>query len=539
MTQAQTKRMTGAAAALAQLVTEGVELIVGIPGEHNIPLCDAVLNHPELRFISGRHEQAITFMADGYARASGEVAASLIISGPGVTNSLTALADAYCDSVPTVLICSCCDRQVLGKGGFHELKDQSSLLKSVTKWHRRVETAAEIPQAIHMAVNAARQGRPGPAAVEIPVAVQQDQADVALLAAEPLPHPGADADAIDAAADRLRAARTPLVLIGGGAAQADCANELVSLVEQLNAACFTTLLGKGVVPDNHPLSLGWNLVDQGPARVMLEEADLLLVVGSSLDEVETGRWTLPLPANLIHIDICPEMIGRNYPAAVALRGDAKVVLAQLLEALTSRPAAERPSPAARIAAFKQQILEKVRHKPCFQFVDALQQALPADAMLTNDASLMNGWALTYVNRTLPRTACITRSLAALGFAFPAAVGAKLAYPQRQAVSVSGDGGFLFTSDALATAVQYKLNAVALIFNDQTYGSIKKVQLQRFGRTVGVDLVNPDFVKLAQAYGAAGCRVEQPDHLRDELLRAFERDVPTVIEVPIELDFDMI
>ena len=531
--------MTGAAAALAQLAAEGVELVVGIPGEHSIPLCDAVLNHPGLRFVTGRHEQAITFMANSYARASGRVAANLIISGPGVTNSLTALADAYCDSVPMVLVASCCDRTVLGRGGFHELKDQSAALKSVTKWHTRVEDVGAIPAAIQTAMFQARSGRPGPTAVEVPVSVQMQEAEVALMAPTPVAKPHADVDAVARAARNLSAARAPIVLIGSGAGQADCAAELVALVEQLGAACFTTALGKGVVPDDHPLSLGWNLVDHGPGRPLLDEADLVLVVGSSLDEVETGRWTLPLPEKLIHIDISPEIIGRNYPTTVGLAGDAKVVLGQLLEALAECDCVDHPSPAARIAGIKAQVRQKLRDRPSYKYVAALQAALPADAVVTNGASLMNGWVLTHLNRSLPRTTYITRSLAALGFAFPAAVGAKLAHPQRQAVAVTGDGGFLFSSDALSTAVQYRLNAVAVVFNDQAYGTIRKVQLERFGRAIGVDLVNPDFVKLAEAYGGAGRRVESPDALRDELPAAFARDVPTIIDVPIELDPDML
>ncbi len=530
--------MTGATAALAQLAAEGVEVAVGIPGEHNIALCDAVLDHPRMRFITGRHEQAITFMANSYARASARVAVSLNVGGPGVTNSLTALADAYCDSVPMLLVASCCDRVTLGRGGFHELKDQSAVLQSVTKWHTRVEEVDAVPAAIQRALFEARSGRPGPTAVEIPVGLQCEEAEVRLRTPLPVPRPAADVEAVAEAARHLSAARVPMVLIGGGAARADCGRELVALVECLNAACFTTSLGKGVVPDDHPLSLGWRLVENGPGRIFLDEADVLLVVGSSLGEVETGGWALPLPRKLIHIDICPGIIGRNYRAAVGLTGDAKVVLGQLLDALAGCDVTDRRSPAPRIAALKAQIHARIRDKTSFQFVRTMQAALPDDAVVTNDASVMNAWTLVHLTRTRPRTAYITRSLAALGFAYPAAVGAKLAYPERQAVAVTGDGGFLFTSDALSTAVQYRLNAVALVFNDRSYGTIKQAQIDRFGRAVGVDLVNPDFVRLAEAYGGAGCHVERPDDLRVALAAAFARDVPTVIEVPFEPDRDM-
>ena len=531
--------MTGAAAALAQLEAEGVELVLGIPGAHNVDLCDAVLDRTDLQFVTGRHEQAMTFMATGYTRVTGKIAVPLVVTGPGVANSLTALGDARCDSVPMVLVASCCNRSGLGRGAFHELKDQTAMIAAVTKRNARVEDPTQIPQAINTAMLEARSGRPGPTVVEVPLDVQAQEAEIQLVDPLPVPRPAADPEAVEKAAALLSKAKSPLVLIGGGAAQADCAAELTTLVEKATAPCFTTALGKGVVPDEHPLSLAWQMVSTPPGRAMLEEADLVVVVGSSLDEVETGYWALKLPANLIHIDICPDMIGRNYPATVALAGHAKVVLGQLLDALGQFDSVDRPSPIDRIAGIKAKAIEKARRAPSYQFVAAMRQALADDAIIANDASIMNGWVLAYLPRSQARMTYLTRSMAALGYAFPAAVGSKLAYPQRQSVAVAGDGGFLFSSDALATAVQYKLNAVAVIFNDNCYGSIKDIQMGRFGRTIGVDLVNPDFVSLAEAYGAAGRRVNKPEALRDELTAAFERDVPTLIDVPIEGDMNIV
>lgn len=387
------EHMTGSQATIAQLIAEGVDVVLSIPGEHNIHLCDPILDHPALRFICGHHEQGITFMANGYARASGKIAVPLVITGPGVTNSITPLADAYQDSVPMVLVASQVDTHRLGKGAFHESREEL-------------------------------------------------------------------------------------------------------------------------------------------ARRFLEEADVVLVIGSSLDEASTHRWTLPLPENLIQIDTCPEMIGRNYPVAVGLVGDAKAVLAQLLEALADCENRARPSPAARIAEAKRKALTGVQDQLSWRFMNAIQQALPKDAFVTNDASLSNGWAVSFLQRYLPRTFNMTSNLAALGYAFAGAVGAKLAYPDRQAVAVVGDGGFLFTVYTLSTAVKYHLNAVAIVFNNGGYGSIRHMQMQRFGRTIGADLHNPDFVRLAEAYGAVGARATHPDQLYDALMAAWQRDVPTLIEVPL-------
>lgn len=264
----------------------------------------------------------------------------------------------------------------------------------------------------------------------------------------------------------------------------------------------------------------------------------MLVVGSSLDQVETDGWTLPVPKTVIQIDTCQEMIGLNYPTAVGLVGDAKAVLAQLLEELADTKCVARLSPAARISQIKQQVLFRVRDRLEWQFVDAMQQALPQDAFVFNDASTANAWCLAFLPRYLPRTINITRSMAALGYAFPSAIGAKAAHPDRQAVAVAGDGGFLFTSNALATAVQYKLNAVAVVFSDNCYSSVKRTQDRLLGRRIGVDLHNPDFVNLAEAYGAVGTLAENPTQLQDALQAAWQRDLPTVIEVPLAMHPDL-
>lgn len=529
--------VTGSQATIAQLLAEGVELVLSIPGGHNLPLCDAVLDRPGLRFLTGRHEQELGFIANGYSRASGRIAVPLLITGPGVTNCITPLADAYVDSVPMVVIANHAETRLIGKGAFHEVRKQTRLLSSVTKWSHRVARVEEIPGALRKAFRQAFQGRPGPTAVEIPVNLQTERAAVEIYPGARSKRRSADTGAVREAAGRLSRARSPLIYAGNGVNLSEAGAELLQLVERLEAPCFTTALAKGVIPEDHPLSLGWGWVERGPARPFLEEADALLVVGSSLDEVETAGWTLPFPKNLIQIDSSSEIIGRQVEVAVPLVGDAKVVLTQLLEEIPRDENRRGRSPAARLARMKERALKRVRRKPAWQFVQAIQKALPRDAFVTNDACIANGWVMCFLRRYQPRTFNITRSMAALGYAFPAAVGAKLAFPGRQGLAVVGDGGFLFTDHALATAVQYRINAVALVFNNAAYGSIKNKQEQRFGRSVGVDLHNPDFVRLAQAYGAAGQRVEHPEGLQEALMAAWERDLPTVIEVPLDTDSD--
>jgi acetolactate synthase-1/2/3 large subunit len=228
------------------------------------------------------------------------------------------------------------------------------------------------------------------------------------------------------------------------------------------------------------------------------------------------------------------VISKSYPVEVSLVGDPKTVLRQLLDRLSNLNRSLEPSRTKRLAQVRQDVLSVVRDQPMWQFVDAFGQVVPSDAFVTNDASTGNGWVLGHVKRFLPRTMNITRTMAALGFAYPAAIGAKIAHPERQAVAVVGDGGFLFSSSALATAVQYRLNAVAVIFNNNCYGAIKHRQVTLFGRTIGVDLQNPDFVGLAEAYGAVGVRARDPEQLRDALDSAWRRELPTIIDVPIDL-----
>jgi len=529
------KQMTGAQAAVAQLLAEGVDTVLGIPGVHNLPICDALLDHPQLRFLHGRHEQGIAFMANGYARANNRIAVSLVITGPGVTNSLTPLADAYLDSVPMVLIAASVEPERAGKGAFHELRDQTGVLRAVTKWTALAGSVEEVPEAIHAAFVEAYGGRPGPTAVEIPLSVQRASGQVDVHPAARPPRQAAPPEAVGEAARQLARAAAPLVFVGRGAVLSGASGEVLELIEALNAPCFTTPLAKGVVPEDHPLSLSWGGVHNGLVHELVAEADLILVVGSSLDEADGRRYGLALADKLIQIDTCPEVIGRTWPVRLGLVGDAQAVLAQLLEALSGMERAQHPSPAPRITARRAQALDEVQGRPIWRYMDAIERALPRDAFVANDGSRVNSWANAFLRRYQPNTYAVTRNTAALGFAFPAAVGAKIAHPEREALAIAGDGGFLFTIFSLATAVQHRLGAIAVVFNDQGYGTIAWLQRRQFGRVIGAALRNPDYVRLAEAFGAHGCHVETPEELYDAITTVQGRNLPTVIEVPLEGD----
>ena len=529
--------MTGAEAVVAQLVAEGTDVVLSIPGEHNLPICNALLDHTNIRFVTGRHEQGIGFMANGYARASGRIAVPISIGGPGVTNSLTPLADAYLDSVPMVLVAMHPDPAKLGTGTFHELKDQTGVLASVAKWNTRVQRVEEIPEAVRAAFREAYSGRPGATAVEIPITLQDESAVVDIHPSARPQRQSADPKAVQKAVRLLTHAKSPLAYVGRGAAISGCGDELIKLMELLNIPCFTTALAKGAVPDDHPLNASWGGARHGMVREFMQEADVVLVVGSSLDEADGERLALDFPDQLIQIDTCSEIIGRRYRATAALVGDAREVLRQIIDAVGEpKPARDRHLSEA-IAAHRKRKTAALADKAAFQYMAAVQSTLPDDATVTNDASWANDWAISFLERSQPNTFNITRMAAALGYAFPGAVGAKLAYPDRQALALVGDGGFLFTSFAIATAVQHRLNAVAVVFNDNGYSTIKRAQHGAFGRAIGVDLENPDYVRMAESFGARGARAETPDQLHMQLLAAWKRDIPTIIDVPLDENID--
>lgn len=527
-------RMTGAQAAIAQLVAQGVRVILGIPGVHTLPLCDAVLDYPELRFLHGRHEQGVAFMANGYARVSGEIAVPLVITGPGVTNSLTPLADAYVDSVPMVLIASQVARERRGRGAFHELRDQAGALASVCKWSTCVERVEAVPDAIRAAFGKAYDGRPGPTAVQIPVDVQAQEGWVDIEPAPRPPRREAPIGAVREATRTLSQASSPLVFAGRGAAMSGCGEELVQLIERLDAPCYTTPLAKGVVPSNHPLNATWGGARYGAIRDLLQQADAVLVVGSSLDEADAG-WAAFAADTLIQIDTCPEMIGRTYPASVGLVGDARTVLRQLLAELEAEPADMATSrAAAHVRAFRRRTLQAAQDKPYWPYMDAIQRALPRSAIIFSDGSQANyRGTVPYLERDVPNAFQVTRMAAALGFALPSALGAKVARPERPMVAIAGDGGFLFTAFSLSTAVQHSISVVAVVFNNHAYGIIRRLQMERHGREVGAALRNPDYLELARAFGARAIRAGDPEQLYGALVAAWGCEAPTVIEVPVD------
>ncbi len=528
-------RMTGGQALVQTLKTNGVTTVFGIPGTHNLPIYDALYHEQTaIRHILARHESGAGLMANGYARASGQPGVAIVTTGPAVGNIMGSVGDAYRDSVPVLVIASQITSGFIGqdRGVFHEMRDQLGMAAAITKWSRRVTRVADIPAAVNEAWLAMTSGRPRPAYIEIPEDVLAAEDDLEIAPAPHLAPPAADAQLVAQAARILRDATRPLIFAGGGVQWSGATGALAKLAEALGAPVANTCNGKGALPDDHPLALGFAVFGLEPIMNLWKQADAVLAIGTDLDEITTGGWQLPPPRGLVQVDIDPAQIGRNYPVDVGLAGDARVVLRQLADALDG-PGPDAVTPWAMEAlGVRRQMRDAAAGTDGLALVQALSAALGRDGITTGDAACVGGWQLWHQPVYEPRTFLFPLGFGTLGFGLPAALGAQAAHPDRRVICLCGDGGFLFTGQELACAVQHELNVVTVVVNDNTFGAIRRQQERNYGgRVFAADLVNPDFPLLAQAYGATGLHIETMDELPGALDAAFASGKPALIEVP--------
>jgi acetolactate synthase-1/2/3 large subunit len=533
----QDETRTGGEWVVAALAAEGVRHVFGIPGIHNLAIYDALLRQSTITHVLARHEQGAAFMADGYARASGRPGVVLVTTGPGATNALTPLVEAFSASQPILLLMSDVPSAVLGRGlgALHEVPDQIDCFRPVSRWAETLRAGGEIPGAVQGAFHLFRTGRPGPIALSVPTDFLGGPVVGRLTPPGAGRRPPCDVRLVEAAADRLRGAERPLVVAGGGVVAAEAGAELAGLARRLGAPVITTVMGRGIFPEADPLWLGV-LPNKRTTQAALEAADVVLAVGCRFAHRSTkGLLDLTFRPDqaLIHLDLDPAVIGRMYPPAVALVGDARDGLGGLLAALgPGQPAGEwdREWLAARRAARSARYTEEID-----RFLRTLRGGLAPDAIVVSDQAGINYWMEWYFPVQGPRTFLYPVGSATLGYAAPAAIGAKVAYPERQVVAVAGDGGFLFSVSELATAVKYRLPVVFLVVNDERFGAIKWLQEAIFGRWGETDLVNPDFPALARAFGAAGERVMDLEGLGPALDKALVTPGPTLLELRLAVD----
>ncbi len=505
---------TGAQILVRCLNAQGVGVVFGIPGSLTREI-DAALyaSRDVVQYISARHEGGASLMAEGYARVTGDVGVCMTIPGPGAANAYVGILEAFTANVPLLLITAQNYSRFQGRDQakvFHGL-DQLAAFAPVTKCMKRVESAAQIPEAVHAIFGELRSGRPQPALLEITRDALAQEADVAIPHRHDGTREGAQPNQIDQIVNLLGRSKRPFVLAGRGVCHCRASKELVQFAARIGAPVATTKLGKGVVSEAEPLSLG--TLDHEVARAALAKCDLLLAIGVRFTQADTDNWEMTIRQPLIHIDADAGQIGAEYPADVGIATDIKLTLRQLLDALAEH--CYTNGWGQQVAAYKQKLSSEKKSR----YLMMLRDALPCDAIVSVDVHMLGYAACTdfqvyEANRFLHSPISMT-----MGYALPAAIGARVACPDSPVVALCGDGGFLLSSPEFATAVKYNLPIVVIVANDDTFGTIKDVQLRHCGHTVGVELRNPDLIKFAHAFGVPALRTTNLSGLRSALRTA--------------------
>ena len=521
---------TAGRAVLETIRAYGITAIFGIPGTHNLefyrPLADL-----GIRAVTNRHEQGSGYGADGWSQQTGLPGVVITTSGPGLQNAMSAIGTAFCESRPLIVLSPGVPlgAEFADVGTLHETKDATAMVAAIAEWSRRVSSAAEAVQAVHDAFHLFRTGRPRPVHIEIPLDVLEAPAEVPAEDRRPRSMPdrvSGDPIALAEAARLLSAARTPVIVAGGGAV--DAAHQIVAVAERLGAPVLTTLNGKAVLDERHPLSLGSNL-RLAAARAVAEDADVLLVIGSKLGEAELWAPRLEARGAVIRIDISPEQRDKNLAATVGLTGDAAAVTDALLPLLpdAARPARDLTVERAAIAAETRETAPDT-----VVLAEVIADALPADAIIAGDSSQIVYLALGSVLRQEhPHSLLYTPTYATLGYGLPAAIGAAVAQTERPVVTVIGDGALMFCVNELVTAVEQRLDITVVCVVNAGYAEIRQNELDRGMAPVGVDLVQPDWAALATAFGATGRSVASRADIAPSIRAAIADGGVQLVHIP--------
>ena len=543
-------KMSGAQAVVEALKRQKVEAIFGIIGGALLPVYDVLHETPEIRHILARHEQCAAHAADGYARASGRPGVCMATSGPGATNLVTGIANAYMDSSPVIAFTGQVNAfavnssYMIGKDAFQEA-DIIGITTPITKYNYQPKKATDIPKTVKQAFHIATTGRPGTVLIDLPKDVQTKIAEMKFTDSVKIrgykpktdPHPLQ----VKKAVELLFNAERPIILAGGGVIVSNASPELLAIAELLMAPVITPLMGKGCFPENHPLSLG-NLGMHGTraATKLILEADVLLAVGTRFSDRTTGKLDEFCPdAKIIHIDIDTAEIGKNVDVDIPIVADAKKALKEIYKYLTKKLQKKESSQwFKRVQEVKEQLKDKVSGgekdlKPP-RLIKELRKILPNDAIVTTEVGQNQMWAALYFAAYKPRTFISSGGLGTMGFGFPASIGAKVACPDRPVVDIAGDGSFRMTEQELGSSVKEKIPVTVIVLNNSMLGMVAQWQRLFYDRRYSaVELGStPDFVKLAEAYGAQGTRVFSLKEFSRAVRKAIKSDVTTVIDVPI-------
>jgi len=468
-------------------------------------------------------------MADGYARAGGGIGVAVAVPGPGLLNASAGLNTAYAASSPVLMIAGQIPRNQIGKkiGVLHELDDQLDALAGSTKWRRTITQVADAPGIVREAFAQLRSGRPRPVAIDMPWDTMEEEVELTLPAvgAHP-PRAGAPAAEVDRAAEALLRAERVAIYAGGGVHLSGAHEALAAVAESLQAGVVETAEGKGAISDANDLSLGAGLFPKSPLRGYLDGADVVLAVGT---RCAIAMFPPDLP--VIQIDADPDEIGRNHKKTSGLVGDAKATLETLLERLRAggKPRASRKTEREKLRA---EVGAFMTQEPNSSIMRSLRQGIPEDAVVIAGMTQIGYFSRPFFPVYRPRTYITSSYSGNLGFEYPTALGAKVACPSKPVVMIAGDGGFMYYAQEMATAVQHGINVVAVVFNDNAYGNVARDLDEHWGGKFAAELHNPDFVRLAEAYGAVGRRTKEPSEVGKLVADAIQMDRPVLIEVPV-------
>ena len=533
-------RMKAAELLVRCLENEGVDLVFGLPGEETLELMDALLGS-RMRFVETRHEQGAAFMADVYGRLSGKAGVCLSTLGPGATNLLTGVADAYLDRAPLVAITGQASLNRRHKES-HQSIDVLSMFKPVTKWNASIPKAEVIPEAIRKAFKIAQTEKPGATHLELPEDVAEErigdpQMVQPLFVQAPVlpePSPAQVARAVRA----ISGARRPVILAGNGVIRGRAHEAVRTFARRFNVPVLQTFMAKGTMPDSDPLSLFTiGLQARDYSAVVMEQADVVIAIGYDFVEYAPCFWNARRDKRIVHVDVSPAEVDEHYIVEVGVLGDIHLSLAHIGDGIMSFdshwPSVSRK---AVIEGFEHELAGALSWplKPQ-HLMRELRAGVQPDDMIVCDVGAHKLWMARMFPCEVPNSCVISNGFASMGIAVPGAIAAKLLHPERRVVAVTGDGGFLMNSQELETAVRLELPLVVFVWRDDGYGVIRWKQQLRFGRTSSVEFGNPDFVRYATSFGAVGYRVTHPSELKPILVEALSSKVPAVIDCPVDYE----
>ncbi len=543
--------MTGAKALMTAMEKEGVKQVFGLPGGANLPLYDEFARC-NIRHILVRHEQSAAHMADGFGRVSRKPGVCFATSGPGATNILTGIATAQADSAPMVAVTGQVPVDMIGRDAFQE-SDIIGMANPVVKYAFQPRAAAEVPEMVKKGFFIAETGRPGPVLIDVPKDVQTGEAPMVFPDEFKIQgyHPWADPDIVNVekAIDMLLHAQKPIILAGGGTIISSAFAELQSIAETLMIPVVTTFKGKGAFPETHPLSLGpIGMHGHAEANKMMTEADCVLAIGTRFSDRSVGTFeTFEKRLKIIHMDVDPAEIGKNQTAQIAVIGDVRVNLRVMVKILLQKAIKKTDeSPWLKhVKETKSYWKEHLKLHPgemgAAKILRKLRELLPKESIVTTEVGQHQMWASLFYDVIQPGTFFSSTGLGTMGWGFPAAIGAKVARPDVPVVDIAGDGSFSMTENSLATAVLEDIPVIVFILNNSVLGMVAQWQRTFYGRRmIGVQQDQcPDYVKLAESYGAQGIRAQSMDELDQAIRNALSSDVATVIDIPIDPEEDVL